>query len=50
MAKKKQLTMAGNPPLEQEIQRFGVGSDLEGTLSLSPASNFEYSLYNPQKL
>ena len=48
MAKKKQLTTAGNPLLKQELQRFGVGSDLEGDLSPPPASNFEHSLYNPQ--
>jgi hypothetical protein len=24
MAKKKNLTTAGNPPLKQELQRFGV--------------------------
>lgn len=36
MAKKKQLATAGNPPLKQELQRFGVGSDLEGDLIPPP--------------
>ena len=48
MAKEKQLTTAGNPLLEEELQHFEVGPDLEADLSPPQARNFEHVLHTRQ--